>query len=263
ERVFRKEEIDVVALGRSRVDAESCSVAEIQASIAGCDWVVNCIGIIKPYIDYRDSSSVQRAIRVNALFPHRLAEAAKNVGARVIQIATDCVFDGQIGHYTETSEHNATDVYGKTKSLGEVVAENFINLRCSIIGLELKNKTSLLEWFLNQPKGATINGFKNHLWNGVTTTAFARICVGIIRNNLQIDHMQHIIPANIVNKLDLLNIFKEIFNRNDVIVRDVYTDVGIDRVLSTNDCGINRSIWNAAKYGQIPTVEEMCCETAK
>jgi hypothetical protein len=36
-----------------------------------------------------------------------------------------------------------------------------------------------------------------------------------------------------------------------------------DRVLSTNDCGINRSIWNAAKYGQIPTVEEMCCETAK
>ena len=44
---------------------------------------------------------------------------------KVIQIATDCVFDGLKGNYTEDDKHNAIDVYGKTKSLGEVSADNF------------------------------------------------------------------------------------------------------------------------------------------
>ena len=38
----------------------------------------------------------------------------------ILQIATDCVYSGATGGYTESSSHDALDVYGKTKSLGEV-----------------------------------------------------------------------------------------------------------------------------------------------
>src|SRR5437868_4207618 len=69
--------------------------------------VINCIGLIKPYCD-----NVQSAIKVNALFPHKLP-------ANSIQIATDCVYSGSKGGYIETDPHDALDVYGKTKSLGE------------------------------------------------------------------------------------------------------------------------------------------------
>jgi len=84
------------------------------------DHIINCIGIIKPYCKDDNPAGVARAILVNAHFPQLLATAAKEVGARVIQIATDCVYSGNIGDYTEHSLHDALDVYGKTKSLAEL-----------------------------------------------------------------------------------------------------------------------------------------------
>ena len=74
----------------------------------------------------------------------------KNV--KIYQIATDCVFSGTVGNYNEMAKHDALDVYGKTKSLGEVNIKNFFNIRVSIIGKELDTKNSLVEWFLSNEK---------------------------------------------------------------------------------------------------------------
>src|SRR5262245_47600681 len=151
------------------LDADAGDASAIAAAIAGAAWVVNCIGIIKPYIHDDRADEVERAIRVNALFPHLLGRAAAQAGARVLQIATDCVFSGTTGGYTERSEHDALDVYGKTKSLGEAHLSGMHQLRCSIVGPEGRGHVSLLDWFLGQPRGAEVKGFTNHRWNGVTT----------------------------------------------------------------------------------------------
>jgi dTDP-4-dehydrorhamnose reductase len=71
-----------------------------------------------------------------------LAIFAEDSGAKVIQIATDCVFSGSNGSYLETDPHDATDVYGKTKSDGEIESSAVMQLRCSIIGRENKGKKS-------------------------------------------------------------------------------------------------------------------------
>ena len=94
----------------------------------------HAIGVIKPYIRDDDAAAVERALRVNGLFPHILARAAERSGCRVLQIATDCVYAGTIGNYREAAPHDALDVYGKTKSLGEVNSAAVHHLRCSIIG---------------------------------------------------------------------------------------------------------------------------------
>jgi dTDP-4-dehydrorhamnose reductase len=106
-------------VGVRRLDAWAATVDDCRAAIGGAGWVVNCIGITKPLIAEDDAFKVERAIRVNAQFPHALATAAAAEGARVIQIATDCVFSGAHGNYREDSTHDALDVYGKTKSLGD------------------------------------------------------------------------------------------------------------------------------------------------
>src|SRR5207244_6584362 len=110
---------------------------------------------------------VRRAVAVNSLFPYALSDVAEAAGARVLQIATDCVFSGREGSYREDSPHDPLDVYGKTKSLGEVQAPHFLNLRCSIVGPEIRGFRSLLCWFLAQPRNARLRGFVNHWWNGV------------------------------------------------------------------------------------------------
>lgn len=254
---FKNSEFEVCGTTRNELDAQLSTEVEIEKVINGFDYVINCIGIIKPYIHDDDTNEVQRAIIVNGLFPHKLASAAQKTATKVIQIATDCVYDGKIGSYSEDDFHNPLDVYGKTKSLGEVKALNVMNLRCSIIGKEEKSYRSLLEWFLSQPKGAKVNGFKNHLWNGVTTNAFADICYGIIKNDFWFQGLQHVIPKDIVSKAEMLHIFAKTFNRADIQITDIHAKESIDRTLKTNNIERNNKLWELAEYKNIPSIEDM------
>ncbi len=226
-------------------------------------WIINCIGVIKPYIDQNNPGSIENAIRINSEFPFLLASAAEKIGAKVIQIATDCVYSGVIGSYRESDLHDATDVYGKTKSSGEVPAFNVMHLRVSIIGPEVGRSTSLLEWFRNQPNGARLNGFTDHIWNGVTTHVFGKICLGVIKNNSFRPGPHHLIPKDNVTKAELLRIFVRAFNRPDIVISDHVNPVGIDRTLVTDDLEFNNILWRQAGYASPPTIEEMVFEQAE
>ena len=65
------------------------------------DYIVNCIGITDNKIDASNSSSIIRAIEINAIFPHHLVELAQRKGMRVIHISTDGVFSGTTENYNE------------------------------------------------------------------------------------------------------------------------------------------------------------------
>jgi dTDP-4-dehydrorhamnose reductase len=245
------------------LDAARPDEADGARLVEGFDWVVNCVGIIKPLIHDDNAAEVERAVRVNALFPHALARRAEAAGARVLQIATDCVYDGSKGRYREGDAHDPVDVYGKTKSLGEVYSPAVHHLRCSIIGPEWKEPKSLMEWFLGQPQGARVNGFTNHSWNGVTTLHYAKLCAGLIKSDLKLRHAQHVVPAGEVTKHELLGLFARWFGREDVEINPTEAGVVIDRTLSTSNEELNRELWAAAGYGEPPTVARMLEELAR
>jgi dTDP-4-dehydrorhamnose reductase len=245
------------------LDAERGDPVEIDRVIAGAAWVVNAIGVIKPYIHDDNAAEVECACRVNSLFPHLLAHAAERHGAWVIQIATDCVYSGRTGHYDEAALHDAVDVYGKTKSLGEVYSTAVYHLRCSIIGPEPKGHVSLLDWFRRQPAQAQLNGFTNHLWNGITTFHFARICHGIIRHPGTPEHVQHIIPTGQISKAEMLACFAKAYRREDIAIAFVQAKTVIDRTLATRDEARNRQLWSSAGYVEPPTVPAMIAELAE
>ncbi|MCL5407139.1 MAG: SDR family oxidoreductase [Patescibacteria group bacterium] len=245
------------------LDLDKADIGVIKKAITGAEWVINCIGILKPYISEDDPFKIERAIRINALFPQMLAQAALKTKAKVIQIETDCVFSGIRGNYIESDAHDPLDVYGKTKSLGETYYPNVYHLRCSIIGPEPRAHVSLLDWFLGQPQNAQVNGFTNHQWNGVTIFQFARICQGIIKKNPKLPRLQHVIPKNKIDKAKLLEAAKIAFNRGDIKVKPVKAEVVVDRTLSTNNKETNLKIWQAAGYKTVPTVEEMIQELSE
>lgn len=221
------------------------------------DWIINCIGIIKPHI--KDDNAEQRrvAMLVNGLFPDKLARFAEKHALRVIQIATDCVYSGSKGQYSEADEFDALDVYGKTKSLGEVPSNSMMHLRVSIIGPEFGRSTSLLEWVRNQPANAEIFGFTDHLWNGVTTYHFGRLCRGIIESNNFVPGLTHVIPGSTVTKETLVRSIATRAGRNDITVTPKASGKVIDRTLSTNQEAFVAQLWKAAGYAKAPTVEQM------
>ena len=266
---FRQQpEYDLGVISRYYPDAAS-DTSPLPPVLRNYDYAINCIGIIKPRINERDSVSVQRAIRVNALFPHALAQAAETVHTRVIQIATDCVYSGFDGPYDELDQHDALDVYGKTKSLGEVQSPNVRHLRCSIIGPEPagRPKDSLLEWFLGQPEGAKVAGYTNHLWNGITTLAFAKICHGMIQQGdaawENVQPVRHVVPGSQVAKAELLKAFQFHYNRPDIRIEDVEAKVPVNRVLKTLDPGGNMALWQVAGYAMPPTIDQLIEEQAE
>lgn len=244
------------------LDASSCGIEAILKAIGNATWVINCIGVIKPYIHDDNPVEIERAIYVNAVFPRLLSLAAEQCGAEVLQIATDCVYSGETGNYIENDKHDALDVYGKTKSLGETYSDNVHHLRCSIIGPEPKNHVSLLDWFLGQPKTNTVSGYVNHQWNGVTTLSFARLCKGIIANGVSLPHLQHVVPKGMVSKAELLGYFAREYHREDITINPAEAGVVIDRTLATSNDTLNRKVWSAAGYSEPPTVEEMVTEVA-
>jgi dTDP-4-dehydrorhamnose reductase len=246
------------------------SVADVEAggsglfdSFDGQHWIINAIGITKPLIHDDNQFEIRRATHINALLPDEIAKQAQQRGARVIQIATDCVFSGAKGSYTETDSHDALDVYGKTKSLGECFFENVHHLRCSIIGPEPKDYKFLIEWFRRQAKRASVNGFVNHQWNGVTTLHFAKLCQGIVQQDTALGHVQHVVPTASVSKAQMLHDFASAFGRPDINLHDVEAKTVIDRTLATNHAERNIALWRAAGYDSPPSVSEMILELGR
>jgi dTDP-4-dehydrorhamnose reductase len=119
------------------------------------------------------------------------------------------VFSGNRGNYTEKDLHDCVDDYGKSKSLGENL--NNTNIRTSIIGEELFNKKSLIEW-VKSNKNSTINGFSNHFWNGVTCLELAKFIEILINENNFWKGTKHIFSPESVSKYQLVNLINDVYN---------------------------------------------------
>ena len=210
----------------------------------GAEYVVNCIAVLKPGIDKRDSASVRRAVVVNALFPHQLASAAAKHGARVIHVSTDGVFSGGSAQpYDEGAGTDCLDVYGKTKALGEVPGPHWLNIRCSIVGPDPEGRKGLLEWFLSRPKGSELSGYTDQMWTGVTTRQFAELCGKLIAENrfdavAEESTVHHWCPNRAVSKFELLEIFKEVTGREVTITPARLLGSSAGRILATRYAGL-------------------------
>lgn len=237
-----------------KFDAGKDDINILQKFVTTNTIIINCIGIIKPKINEMNNDSVLNAININSVFPHQLFNKFSRTN-KIYQIATDCVYDGSQGKYNEDSKHNPTDVYGKTKSLGEVAGKNFFNLRTSIIGKELGNSFSLYEWFLKQKKNSILNGFTNHLWNGLTTNAFANALISIIENKIIIPNTIHLVPKNIVSKFKLLKLFNKCNKQKNVKINPSISSLKINRTLTTKYEKLLSKIWKQSIYKKPPTLE--------
>jgi len=67
------------------------------------NYLINCIGVIKPEINENNKDSIERAIKINTYFPLRLSKLAEVYEFKFIQIGTDCVYSGNKGDYKESS----------------------------------------------------------------------------------------------------------------------------------------------------------------
>jgi dTDP-4-dehydrorhamnose reductase len=186
--------------------------------------VVNCVGLVKQLAEADDPLA---ALPINSLLPHRLAALCRLTGARLVHVSTDCVFSGSRGGYVEGDLPDATDLYGRSKLLGEVVDRpDAITLRTSIIGHELAGSRSLVGWFLAQP--GPVRGFRRAIFSGLPTVELAAVIRDQVLPRPELHGLYHV-AAGAISKYELLRIVADAYGRSTAITPD--DDVAIDRSL--------------------------------
>jgi len=204
--------------GSDVCDGIDCMNAELlQLTLARIqpDFIVNCVGIIK---QRPQASDAVASIAINALLPHQLAAWAQAWGGRVIHFSTDCVFSGARGSYIEEDASDAHDLYGRSKFLGEVIAENALTLRTSMIGREIEEHRSLLDWFLAQ-KGRSVRGYRRVIYSGVTTNHLADLVSAIIEDHPELSGLFQVVTSPI-SKYDLLCLLRDAYSADIVVEPD-------------------------------------------
>lgn len=179
------------------------------------DYIINAIGAIPQKTNLFD---------INHELPIWLDKYANN---KVIHAGTDCEMDN--------------DEYGVSKRVASDYIKKFSTntkiIKASIIGPELEFKSSLLEWFLNSSN--EVKGFKNAMWNGITTLQWAVICDKIMKD-WDSYLIENIVYSECISKFELLNQIKLVFQKEITILED-------------NRDGINKCLKGTIKVEDIKT----------
>jgi dTDP-4-dehydrorhamnose reductase len=223
------------------------ALREIVAS-AGCNYVINCIGCTRLPRD--EMRFFKNNYYLNAVFPQVLQEICSSLSVKVVQMSTDAIYSGRTdAPYYEDSAVDGEGDYALSKIVGEVEGKNALNVRCSIIGREIYSKSSLLNWFLALRENEEIDGYVNHVWNGVTTYQFADFCfqlltTGLFEELVSQTGVVNLAPNEPIDKYSLLKLFNEVFGKQ-VRIRPVQAPQKISRVL--------RSRFLAGRWAKSPT----------
>ena len=246
---------EIIPLTRKDYDLSQLSINSLNdllksQNLQKDDIIINCAGVI-PQASKQRGLNTRLYFTINSLFPVMLSQICDKLGAKMIHITTDCVFSGKDGNYNENSLHDEINDYGMSKSLGELSKATII--RTSIIGEEVNNKRSLVEWVISN-KNNTINGYKNHYWNGVTCLQLAKIIQIIIHNNNFWNGVRHIYSPHTVSKYELVSMINNTYELN-IIINPFETEFRSDKSIST--------IYNINNEFNIPDLKEQIDEIKK
>lgn len=225
-----KKNHDIVSLTRKDYDlaflsVDSLSNMLLENDLCEGDVVINCAGVIPQSSKQRDVNT-RLYFMVNSMFPVILSMICSQYNVKMIHVTTDCVYSGKDGRYYENSIPDETNDYGLSKSLGDL--SNCTIIRTSIIGEEVSNQRSLLEW-VRSNKGKEINGFTHHLWNGVTCLQLSKIIEEIVEKDMYWRGVRHIFSPKSVSKYELLCMINAVYDLDITINR--FETEKVDKIL--------------------------------
>ena len=137
----------------------------VKADIAEAEEVKRLFRKVAPNIVIHTASETNvdrcetardRAWKINVVGTMNIADASLDIGAKLIYISTDYVFDGEKSLYTEEDSPNPIDFYGLTKLEGERQAmrrcKNIAVLRTSVLYGRHPTKQDFATWVISQLK---------------------------------------------------------------------------------------------------------------
>lgn len=239
-RMSRFPEYDVLATGRDDTPhyaGGSCGYAPLDITDRNAirttfqdfapNVVINCAALTE--VD-RCEETRSACWATNARGVQYLAEECSEIGARLIQVSTDFVFDGEDGPYREDARPNPVNYYGRSKLAGENAVRAAGMSKWAIVrtvlvygtGHELSRSNFVL-WLLDE----LLNGRSVHIVNDQwrTPTYVDDLAVGIERLvHFEKTGVYHLSGRELLSIHEFAHTIADVFGLNDALIHSVSSD---------------------------------------
>ena len=199
-----------------------------------------------------------RATLLNDTVAGWVAGAARDVGARLVHISTEAVFDGTAGPYGEDDVPNPLNVYGASKLAGErsvgAAHPDATVVRTTIYGWNAQPKRSLAEWFIARfEQGEPAPGFEDAWMTPILVDDLADHLLGMVERD--IPGVVHVTGRECVSKAEFGRRLARAFGYDPALVTPArVADAGLAAPRALRPClRVDRA---EALLGPLPTVDE-------
>jgi len=129
------------------------------------------------------------ALKVNTVGTKIMAEACGEVGAKIVYVSTDYVFNGEKGLYKEEDEPHPINYYGLTKLMGEnyvmKLCKDYVVVRTSVLYGWHRWKPNFVTWTITSLKtGRRITVVNDHFNSPTLADNLAEAILEVIENDL-------------------------------------------------------------------------------
>jgi dTDP-4-dehydrorhamnose reductase len=169
------------------------------------------------------------AWQVNVNGVENLAYTAKLVGAKIIHLSTDYVFDGKNGPYTELDRPNPLSYYGRTKLASENIlltsGVNYTIIRTMVLyGIGINVKPNFALWvYKNLKENKPIRVVDDQIGNPTLVDDLAFAILKIIE--LDKSGLYHIAGNDIVSRYDFAVTLADVFQFDKKLITSVKSSI--------------------------------------
>jgi dTDP-4-dehydrorhamnose reductase len=166
----------------------------------------------------------EHAWKINVDGTRNIAVACSQVGAKLVYISTDYVFDGEKGFYNEEDKPNPVNYYGLTKLEGEKQViehcKNYAILRTSVLYGWHPWKQNFATWIINKLKQQQeITVVEDHYNTPTLADNLAEMAVEVAKKDLQ--GLYHASGSERISRYEFAKQIARTFNLSSDLIRPV------------------------------------------
>jgi dTDP-4-dehydrorhamnose reductase len=203
----------------------------------------------------------EMAYQVNVQGTANMAQAATDIGARLIHISTDQVYDGTQGHYDETAAPQPLMIYGHTKLAGEqqatAICPHTVIVRLALMyGWGNSMRVTFSDWMLarlqaGQEVPLFVDQYRTPLYVGQAAEAIGRL--------IETPGVQVLFNLGGGERLDRYTFgrrFCEVFGLQEKLLKPIEMATVVSATARPRDCSLNSAKISALLRIRLFTVEE-------
>ena len=175
-------EAEIIATDKDEVDITNQEEVNLFVDRNRPKIIINCSAITNRLKCEEDPD---KAYLLNALGAKNIAIASNRVRAKLIQLSTADVFDGQTIHpYKEIDKANPNTVYGKSKFMGEEFVKDFANRYFIVRVSRLYSKeNNLVESIIEEAKKGLVTVPKSRYGSPTSAYELSKFLISIMDTN--------------------------------------------------------------------------------